>query len=756
MTGEVGIFFHNNNNVADDTTTNAHGTGVAGILGARSNNYIGIAGVSGGWGSIDGVKVMNVKMGEPGVANINANANALDDAIVYAVENGAHILNMSLRVSTNFVSINEAIEFAYNDSNCVLVAGSGNHTGTANPVDYPANNPLVISVASTNTQDRTENCGTGPDLDLGAPGISVPMLKVNDEYEINRATSTASPFAAGIAGLMLSINPCLDNEEVGNVLKRRADQVHKNNPINPYNYNTVQTKTGHSNMAGYGRVNAKRAVNTAEAMKKNTLDLYIKDHYSDFGFPQSYPDTSRFDDWSDIWVRNQADGRDSLQMEEIEYSSASPAYVYVRVRNKSCVASNGSDTLNLYWTKSSSGNSWPQNWDGTDTTVGNIIGSVRIPPLAAGEDSIFEFPWTIVPQNVNHWGICLMARIASSADPIVPNPDLSVEIRSNNNIAARNLKVMDIFPGREHPYFEGKEYPYGIKILSGTFANTPALPVELRFDVPYGITGGTLVEEAEIKLFLSEELWQIFLNTSSSDREGIDVVGEKELLITSPHARIRNLIFDENERHWFFFGFNFLTEEVTETYSYRYHITELIDNEIKGSMNFNINREPREEFEADAGPDQYIYQGQSTQAQAVDINENATYNWYDSSDSLIYSGKTPTLSPTVTEQYKLEVIAEADLYKDYDEMVVQVNPYAITALNPNPASTNLTIDYDADEANSAYLIVQPVVGGGSNNYIISTSQNQTSINVSSYAPGVYAILLVCDGIVVDSEMLTIQ
>jgi hypothetical protein len=176
---------------------------------------------------------------------------------------------------------------------------------------------------------------------------------------------------------------------------------------------------------------------------------------------------------------------------------------------------------------------------------------------------------------------------------------------------------------------------------------------------------------------------------------------------------------------------------------------------MDGAFNFTINRTEREDFQADAGPDEMIYEGQSAYLSAADINEPATYNWYDSSDSLIYTGRNPSLSPAATEQYKLEVIADADLYKDYDEVVVNINPYKITSLSPNPATSSVNIHYDADEASSAYLMIYPASGSTGYSYIISTSSNQAQINVSNYTPGAYTVILVCDGAIVDTELLTI-
>lgn len=698
---------------------------------------------------------MVLKRGERGVHD-TIMSNHTDDAILYAAQQGAHIINMSFAVFSNHTSIGDALEYAHKKFNCVLIASSGNDSTVAPGVYFPASHPLTIAVALTNENDRTYKCRIGPELDLSAPGnnIITTAAGMDNEYDTVIGTSQAAPFVGGIAGLMLSINPCLNNEEVQDILNQRADKV---NLGNPYQYYNDPFKPGFDERVGHGRINAQAAVNTAEAMHDTSLDLYIKDHYSDFGYPNSYPLTARFDDWSDIWVRNQPDGHINQEMEEIEYSSVHDAYVYVKVLNKSCVASDGTETLGLYWTKSSTGTSWPQNWNGSDPAVGNKIDSVQIPVLGPGEDTILEFSWTIVPSlGENQWGTCIMARINTPDDPITSYPDsLAKEIRLNNNVAVRNLYVMDIFPGKVKPTVNGHEYPYGVQMYSGNVEGEGDNPIDITFDVPFE-GGPSIAEEAEVRLFFSEDFWTVFEAADFEQHEGVEIVGDRELLVTSNHAAIRGLEFAAGQREWFYVGFNFLTEEIGELTKYRYHVTQVSGEHITGSMNFNIIRAERDYFEADAGPDDLIYEGQSTTLNASDIGEAATYNWYDSNDSLIYTGKYPTVSPTVSETYKLEVIADADLHKDYDEVTVAVNPYAITTLSPNPTTSTVDIGYDAEEAGSAYVMIYPVSGATGHSYILDTQQNQITLNVSSYLPGVYTVILVCDGQIVDSETLSVQ
>ena len=118
---------------------------------------------------------------------------------------------------------------------------------------------------------------------------------------------------------------------------------------------------------------------------------------------------------------------------------------------------------------------------------------------------------------------------------------------------------------------------------------------------------------------------------------------------------------------------------------------------------------------------------------------------------------TDIVSPEVTEKYKLEVVADDDGFKDYDEVEVNVNRYKIESLSPNPANTNVSVEYDVEGANSAYLMIVGTSNfSSSNNYLINSTQTQTNIDVSNYQIGIYTIVLVIDGQIVDSTALMVQ
>jgi hypothetical protein len=153
----------------------------------------------------------------------------------------------------------------------------------------------------------------------------------------------------------------------------------------------------------------------------DNFDLSMKDKPEDNGNNAGYSFHWDLDDSPDIWVRNNNDGLTHQVHENPEYALLDPTYVYVRITNLSCVPSTGTEQLSLYWTRASSNSSWPQNWDGTDPLLGNIIGDTLIPVIQPGDSAILEFTW-FIDENTGvgtTWNNCLLARIENSTvDPL--------------------------------------------------------------------------------------------------------------------------------------------------------------------------------------------------------------------------------------------------------------------------------------------------------------------------------------------------
>src|SRR5690606_29964478 len=134
------------------------------------------------------------------------------------------------------------------------------------------------------------------------------------------------------------------------------------------------------------------------------------------------------------------------------------------------------------------------------------------------------------------------------------------------------------------------------------------------------------------------------------------------------------------------------------------------------------------------------------------------YNWYDSEGNLIYEGADFTTSVEVAKTYKLEIIALADGYKDYTEVEIILKPNSITTLYPNPTSNQVTVAYKINDGNSAYLSVNSLYGSNSvsYNYVLDITENDITLDVSSYPQGTYSIALITNGQIQDTVTLIKQ
>ncbi|PQB05232.1 S8/S53 family peptidase [Aureitalea marina] len=247
-------FSNNWNDARQDQQGNQffHGTHVSGIVAAKTNNDEGISGVAGGWNS-EGAKLLPCAVGITG-----PNGSVLDDAILYAAEIGARQVQLSLTVGTSQAII-DAVELAYNDFGVIIVNASGNN-GSTNSVGFPGNLENVWAIGATNQNDfRAGFSNHGPQLFISAPGVSIwsTQLVSGSDYGTSDGTSFASPIASGVIALMLSVNPDLTPEEVKEILKETADKV------GGYDYDWNKDDPGHSRQLGYGRINAKAAVDMA-------------------------------------------------------------------------------------------------------------------------------------------------------------------------------------------------------------------------------------------------------------------------------------------------------------------------------------------------------------------------------------------------------------------------------------------------------------------------------------------------------------
>jgi cell wall-associated protease len=257
---------YGNNDVKGPDAT--HGTHVAGIVAADRKNAIGIKGIA------DNVKIMPVRA----VPNGDERDKDIANAILYAVDNGAQVINMSFgkSFSPEKVAVDKAVKYA--EQNGVLLVHAAGNDGDDNDVEanFPsrfylngkeAQNWLEIGASAWGKDNEFigafSNYGKKT-VDLFAPGVEIYSTTPDNTYKEESGTSMASPSTTGVAALLLSYFPELTTSELKDILKkstRKFDGLKVKKP-------GTETKVYFSDLSSSGGiVNAFEAVKMAQKIK---------------------------------------------------------------------------------------------------------------------------------------------------------------------------------------------------------------------------------------------------------------------------------------------------------------------------------------------------------------------------------------------------------------------------------------------------------------------------------------------------------
>ncbi len=195
----------------DTSDPHGHGTHVAGIAGAIGDNGVGIAGVD--WNA----RLLAVTVVDDNGFGSEAPVAA---AVVWATDQGANVINMSLQYGEGSVALQNAVAYAY-DSGVLPIAAAGN--AGISSVSYPARFPKCMAVGATTHHDvRWTSSNYGVDLDVVAPGVDVYSLHRNSAYRTRSGTSMATPHVSGLASLIVSLDGCMTAAEIESVLRDTA------------------------------------------------------------------------------------------------------------------------------------------------------------------------------------------------------------------------------------------------------------------------------------------------------------------------------------------------------------------------------------------------------------------------------------------------------------------------------------------------------------------------------------------------------
>jgi thermitase len=216
-----------------------HGTHVAGIAAAVTNNGMGVAGVA-----FDAsIKVMPIRIFD---ANGRTTISAISNGLHYAADHGAKVINMSYGGIFRSRTEADAVRYAWNKG-AVLVAAAGNDATTLK--SYPAAYPEVMAVSATNHNDSlTSYSNYGSWLSVAAPGgddsnwpYSGILSTYPDTYAWWGGTSMAAPHVSGLASLLFAQDPSRSNSEVRAIIEQTACDLGAVGFDSTYGYGRIDT-----------------------------------------------------------------------------------------------------------------------------------------------------------------------------------------------------------------------------------------------------------------------------------------------------------------------------------------------------------------------------------------------------------------------------------------------------------------------------------------------------------------------------------
>jgi hypothetical protein len=497
--------------------TEDHGTAVAGVAAARGNNGLGVSGacpncsllllrttysaVSSDWAKslafgyaqAAGARIITNSWSSSGatpntITAIN-NAAAAGVAVFFAAGNTTLDLctgaSQDPRVSSPNVI---AVSSSTNQDRKVVWSAVGNCIDILAPSHrgYAATDPYMGTLNVTTT-DRTSTNGynnNSPVTNCPSVEASPPPANARDYTACFGGTSSASPLAAGVAGLVLTVNPGLTRTQVQQLLQDTTDKIEDS--AGAYSLTNGRSSPAGSPTHAFGRINSFEAVRVAAPVVqggKGGVDIFMRDNRLDWGNTEQ-PSNTLFEatrgfigHWRSVDIKVDAPpyavAPTAANFDSFvdETPSAAPGVinrVYVRVRNRGPVTA-AQVTVKLHWTQfgtalpalpadfwtvfpanSADTSQWhPLNCGGTASptcSVNNLAysgSSVAGTATDVAQIVQFDFPAPVIdPMLANHF--CLLAMVDSLQDPISAASKASSVVDfitpTDNNVTHRNYQ----------------------------------------------------------------------------------------------------------------------------------------------------------------------------------------------------------------------------------------------------------------------------------------------------------------------------
>lgn len=258
-----------------DEYQSGHGTQIAGIIAGGNEEGSGIRGIA------PSVKVMNLRAG---TASGYLEEDDVARALLYAIGNGARIINMSFGDVALSRFLKDVIHYAY-EQGAIIIASAGNEA--TDLIHYPSGLPEVVSVGASNQSDnRAGFSNFGTTLDMVAPGSNIFSTAIGGGYNTINGTSFSAPMVSACAALLLSVDPFLEAEQVRNILKTSSEDI---------------LIKGWDHWSGAGRLSAGRAMHVDKSgilyLSQPTSGFSVSADFLWITGSVSHPDLKSYELW---------------------------------------------------------------------------------------------------------------------------------------------------------------------------------------------------------------------------------------------------------------------------------------------------------------------------------------------------------------------------------------------------------------------------------------------------------------------------